>query len=286
MKLIKKDKDAIIRIKSQDLEEPFEVTLSTQEVELDIIGYEEEKSLDISPLMPYRWSQKAEPFISALPIDPVTKERCITGCTSIAVAMLANYYANVLNQPHGMDATAAYVSKSGTKRELKIEALPKVEMFAYDCMNFATAEDFATKADKQAAAEFLQHICYSNRVSFASSQSSCSLSRALSETINGRMHLAKKAYTISADEISMDEFKARIYDELRQGYPIIMSGSPKSGTAHTFICDGFRMSDGKFHFNMGFNSKADGWYLMDKIKTSYFDYTQNLVAIINVRNND
>ena len=287
--ILKRKKNGYIRITTPD----SLVTITSDEVELEVVGYEEEPAEeDILPMIPYIWNQQA-PFNSELPYFEKEKAHAATGCTAIAIAMVAAYYGNigigVKKYSKGMDKTAEYVSKKGTAYEKTIPSLDAVPMppekgcFDYTAFNLVRASDFKTKESKAAVAKFIKHICYSDYTSLGVSASSCSLSRALSETINKRMHLAKKAYIIYSKD-GLDEFKAQILEELKGGHPVLMTASgtktQKGSTTsfgHTFICDGYRVADKKFHLNIGFLAESpNGYYDLEDIVITLSDTTWDL----------
>lgn len=56
-----------------------------------------------------------------------------------------------------------------------------------------------------------------------------------------------------------DNFIEIVKKELRNGFPLYISGDPSSGGGHAWVCDGFDEED-KFHMNFGWNGQADGYY--------------------------
>jgi len=47
--------------------------------------------------------------------------------------------------------------------------------------------------------------------------------------------------------------------ELRNGFPLYISGDSRSGGGHAWVCDGFDKED-MFHMNFGWNGQANGYY--------------------------
>ena len=56
-----------------------------------------------------------------------------------------------------------------------------------------------------------------------------------------------------------DNFIEIVKKELRNGFPLYISGNSKSGGGHAWVCDGFDKED-MFHMNFGWNGQADGYY--------------------------
>ncbi len=58
---------------------------------------------------------------------------------------------------------------------------------------------------------------------------------------------------------NVEDFKNLIRTDLDEQLPVYYAGfGPNYG--HAFVCDGYRMSDGTFHFNWGWSGSADGYY--------------------------
>jgi hypothetical protein len=65
---------------------------------------------------------------------------------------------------------------------------------------------------------------------------------------------------------NIEDFKTLLRADLDAHLPICYSGSgPSNGSGHVFVCDGYRMSDGKFHFNWGWSGYADGYYAIGSL---------------------
>jgi len=70
--------------------------------------------------------------------------------------------------------------------------------------------------------------------------------------------------------------------ELDAGRPILYSGFNENYTsAHTFICDGYDLSD-YFHFNWGWNGSYDGWFTLNDLTPDNHNYTTSQDALFNI----
>jgi len=56
-----------------------------------------------------------------------------------------------------------------------------------------------------------------------------------------------------------DNFIEIVKKELRNGFPLYISGESKTGGGHAWVCDGFDKED-RFHMNFGWNGQANGYY--------------------------
>ena len=57
----------------------------------------------------------------------------------------------------------------------------------------------------------------------------------------------------------VDNFIEIVKEELRNGFPLYISGDSKTGGGHAWVCDGFDEED-RFHMNFGWNGQANGYY--------------------------
>ena len=57
----------------------------------------------------------------------------------------------------------------------------------------------------------------------------------------------------------VDNFIEIVKKELRNGFPLYISGDSKNRAGHAWVCDGFDEED-KFHMNFGWNGQANGYY--------------------------
>lgn len=59
------------------------------------------------------------------------------------------------------------------------------------------------------------------------------------------------------------EFEDIIYDNLRQGLPVLYNGRSSQG-GHSFVCDGYA-GDHFFHFNWGWSGMSDGYFYLARL---------------------
>lgn len=59
-----------------------------------------------------------------------------------------------------------------------------------------------------------------------------------------------------------DEWETMVYENLSKGLPLYYDGAANNGTAHAFVCDGYKADGNLFHFNWGWGGFYDGYFLM------------------------
>ncbi len=81
---------------------------------------------------------------------------------------------------------------------------------------------------------------------------------------------------------NVEDFKTLLHADLDQSLPIWYAGSGTSG--HAFVCDGYRMSDGKFHFNWGFgNGLYNGYYAIGYLNPGIFDFNIYNTVVVHIK---
>ena len=80
---------------------------------------------------------------------------------------------------------------------------------------------------------------------------------------------------------NVEDFKNLLRADLDQSLPIYYSGYGSGG--HAWVCDGYRMSDGKFHFNWGWSGSSNGWYAIGALNPGGNNFNDDNAAVLNVR---
>lgn len=230
--------------------------------------------VDIPAMIKAQWGQW-EPFNNNIRIDG---KECPTGCAAMAMALILYYWGC---QPHdgkyyhrGCMAVKSY--KTSTLKS-KMTALPSLTMFDYKHM---TPNSPKTKEGKQAVAQMLEYLGKACKSDYTEKGTSAYLSQAY-HVLEDHVRLAKKMGYIYASQIGEDAFAEKVYQSLKNGCPVIMSGSKTSGGCHIFVVDGYNAKTGLFHVNFGWYGQYDGWYALSAANA--IDYTINKTAITNIK---
>lgn len=81
---------------------------------------------------------------------------------------------------------------------------------------------------------------------------------------------------------NVEDFKALLRADLDAHLPIYYSGSNPT-VGHAFVCDGYRLSDGKFHFNWGWSGSANGYYAIGNLNPSGYTFNNNNAAVVHIK---
>ncbi len=213
----------------------------------DIKGsYKTAAKTDIEPFIKIYWDQDS-------PYNALCPAGTYTGCVATATAIAMKYY----NYP---ECGTGYVSTKYNNRTLGLTLDNK----SFDWKNMLdqyTAT--ATDAQKDAVAYLMQAVGYSVKMNYGTSSSGAQTQSIIPALVNNFKY--DKGVEIYYRTFYLNEdWENLIYDELSKKRPVIYGGSGSDG-GHQFICDGYRVEDGKFHFNWGWSGAYDGYYAMTSL---------------------
>ena len=227
-----------------------------------------ETKQDIAAMIKTAWAQTA-PYNCKLPV--IDGKTCLVGCPAVTLGQLMYYWAK-RGYRRGCTATSQY--RYGTDGVL-VKAKPPITVFDYNDMSTGKP---TTAVQKEAVGTLLEYCGKAMMVKYGTSSTGASPSTYL-PNIQSRLRMGK-VKTIYADKIGESAFADAIYAELAKGNPVAMGGYHANG-GHSFICDGYRVKDGKFHFNWGWGKLYDGYYAMTALNpTSVNTYNLDKAAYI------
>jgi photosystem II stability/assembly factor-like uncharacterized protein len=80
---------------------------------------------------------------------------------------------------------------------------------------------------------------------------------------------------------NVDDFKALLRADLDEQLPVYYSGYGSGG--HAFVCDGYRTSDDKFHFNWGWSGSSNGWYAIGALNPGGNNFNDDNAAVLHIK---
>ena len=227
----------------------------------------------ISPLIQTKWDQY-EPYNLQCP--EYEMEKCVTGCTSTALAQVMYYH----KWPTSCPAIPAYVTKS---LKISLPELPATS-FKWDLMK--TSYDYSAVGDAEnAVAELLRYCGQANEIDYTTTGSAASLK--INVMIN-TFGYSKNMRSLYRGNYTDSHWESLIYEELSNQRPVLYCGNADPDSSikegHQFICDGYD-GNGKFHINWGWGGRCDGYYLLsacnpeDEGKPNGFKFNIDQLAI-------
>lgn len=234
--------------------------------------------VEVPPMSSTMWAQGA-PYNDLCPM--VMGSRTAAGCVAVAVAQVMKV--------HQWPASGTG-SKEYSYTLVEAESNPTVSVgsdfgahtYQWDQMLDSYLEG-STAGQREAVAQlaFDCGVAASTAYSSSSSARSIDAGRGMLEHFaydKGMRYLDRKWFAYS-------EWEEIIYSQLRQGRPVVYSGSGET-TAHTFLIDGADAS-GFFHFNWGWYGISDGYYSLADLSpadpgdvTRSFNWAQNILVDI------
>ena len=195
---------------------------------------------DVQPLLKSKWGQDY----------PYSKQtQYVTGCVATAVAQVM-YYHKWPAQGKGQESYKVTFDNTVRSADFTKSHYDWDNMLPdYNRRNVTTKQEDAV-ALLMNDVGIATNMQYTDR---ASSTQSYMAERAL------RNYFDYDAALVTRANEGVDNFIEIVKNELRNGFPLYISGDSRSGGGHAWVCDGFDKED-MFHMNFGWNGHADGYY--------------------------
>lgn len=208
----------------------------------------------VEPLVTTRWNQ-GEPYNLLCPYDSSVGVTCPTGCAATSMAQLINYH----EWPVQGKGTKSYNSSYG---RLTVDFSKSV----YDWANMKDCYESYYDSDNNIINEWndteanaVAKLMYDCGVAlemgygpYSSGAADTEMPLALCNYFNYHADL------ITRDGHTVDEFLARIKEELDNSRPLVFNGQG-SGGGHSYIVDGYD-SNNYLHVNWGWGGISDGYF--------------------------
>ncbi|MCL2378585.1 MAG: C10 family peptidase [Defluviitaleaceae bacterium] len=199
----------------------------------------------VEPLIQTQWGQH-EPYKSKM----VKDIRNRTGCGTTAIAQIMNYYKHPKN---GAGQSKSYTTGLGTE----VSSLDFEINYDWDNM-LNTYNSRETQQQIDAVTTLMYHVAVSFKINDGSIGTDTGTS--IPEIINAMTtHFGYDRSIQSKRRRYFDDiaWNRIIKEQLDAGMPVFYLR-----TGHYYIIDGYN-SNGKYHFNWGWNGNRDGYYFLD-----------------------
>lgn len=206
---------------------------------------------DIAPLCQTKWNQDS-PYNDLCPLSD--GQRTYTGCVATAQAQAMKYY----EYPASGTGTVS-TTFNGRTYSMVLDG----QALQWNLMT-DTYSSSSTTAQKTAVATLMKAVGYSVKMQYGldgSGTKSYYIVRSLVDNFN----YDKAADIQERIYYTDDQWSEKLYADIAAGMPVLYSGTGEAG-GHQFICDGYRSSDGYFHFNWGWGGVYDGMFSIDALE--------------------
>ena len=194
----------------------------------------------VQPLLKSKWGQD-------YPYSKLTQY--VTGCVATAVAQVM-YYHKWPAQGKGQESYTVKFDNTVRSADFTKSHYDWDNMLPdYNRRNVTTKQEDAV-ALLMNDVGIATNMQYTDR---ASGTQSYMAERAL------RNYFDYDASMVTRANEGVDNFIEIVKNELRNGFPLYISGDSKTGGGHAWVCDGFDEED-RFHMNFGWNGQANGYY--------------------------
>ena len=224
-------------------------------------GSKDTPAVIVGPLIATRWGQDA-PYNNLCPYNESAGKRAVTGCVATAMAQVMKYW----NYPEQGVGSNTYTPADHPEYG---EQSANFGETTYDWANMTnTYGSSSTQAQKDAVATLMYHCGVSVNMDYDYSQAntnhvgSGAPTAMVPESLKTYFKYSPSATYKYKDDFTNDQWIALLQHELDENRPVLYAGryvTSTGGGGHAFVCDGYR-SDGKFHFNWGWNGSRDSYF--------------------------
>ena len=219
------------------------------------------------------WDQ-ASPYNKQCPFSGVT------GPVATAMAQVM-YFWKFPDELPALDAYEFIRVGNWYIDTLTVDALPGITL-DWDNMRDSYTNGNYTTAQANAVA-WLMRYCgqavqthYSSQISTANTEDACAAMKTFGYS---------DATVKYRNDYDATDWHAMMQAELEAGRPILYGGSAGAdgSDAHTFVVDGYRTSDNKYHVNFGWGGYSNSYYALDAISADGYTFNKNQLMIIGVQ---
>ena len=200
---------------------------------------------DIPQLISFKWDQ-SEPYNNEIP-GAGSKTHCSTGCMAVTTSMILAYWKH----PAELHEVLGYSSGAVTN-----EYLPA---WSPDYENFGNS--YSSTYGIGNLPKFMHYVANSLGTTYEEDGSGAKGSSFI-PTMKGWGY-SPNMRSVQRDSYSAEEWDQIIYNELIESRPVFLYGYGNDVMGgHSYLCDGYRKSDGFFHINWGWGGTCDGYFDM------------------------
>lgn len=223
---------------------------------------------EVPILIKTQWDQDS-PFNKAIRTE--TSKNYPTGCVATALAQVMKYY----EWPVSGKGSHYYYDSDGSRRGYTRNF---EHNYDWDNMIKSYYNESYTTIQADAVAELMFDTGVATNMAYSLSGSGTFTEQVPYAMVHffgydeGISHAYRDYYT-------NEEWEELIYSELAEGRPVMYGGNDYDEGGHSFICDGYQASTGKYHFNWGWGGDGDCYCALSAVKFyGYnFSYYQDIV---------
>lgn len=239
----------------------------------NILGNRMERSvLDVGQLLTTTWDQGC--YYNALcPVESGAGggscNHAWTGCVATTMAQIMKY--------HAFPATGiGYHSYTHADYGLQ------TANFGSTTYNYAAMPNNVTSANT-AVATLMYHAGVSVNMNYAADGSGAYSQDVPFALVNYFNYAPSTQLKSIADYPVMADWWTLLRTELDASRPIYYSGSSTASGGHAWVCDGYRISDNKFHFNWGWSGSYNGYFAIGALNPGGNNFNDDNSVVIGIQ---
>ena len=224
---------------------------------------------DVLPLLTTNWNQDY-PYNYYCPTSNYGPGGHVyAGCVAAAMSMVMKYW----NWPDHGNGSHSYTPEGYPTQSANFE-----ETY-YQWNNMPNSLSYGSPAAQiQAVATLMWHCGIAVDMGYDYDGSGAH-SEDVPDAIADYFRYTDHAYLNSRDLFSKTEWENKLIESLYEGFPCYYAGSDSEG-GHAFVCDGYRASDRKFHFNWGWGGSGNNnYYAIDALNPPGYHFNEYNRAI-------
>lgn len=182
-------------------------------------------------------------------------QHVVVGCVATAMAQIIRYYG----YPAVGFGTSSYPHRTYGRQ---------VAVHDTSFYDFANMPDrisyYSSTAEQRHAVSLLGYHCgVSVNMDYQDNVMTSGSGAHVNDVPAALLHFGYvNSYYLDKGGHSDQEWYELVRGELDAARPLLYRGISSSGGGHAFVCDGYRTSGNKFHFNWGWSGYQDGYYTM------------------------
>lgn len=226
--------------------------------------------LDVAPLVTTNWDQGCY-YNANCPTEPNAGPgscgKAWTGCVATTMSVIMKYHQwPVSGVGFHTYTPAGYPAQTAN--------------FGNTTYNYAAMPNSVNSANA-AVATLMHHAGVSVNMQYGASGSGAYSEDVPFALINYFNYDASCHLKAKADYPVMNDWYAIIRGELDASRPVYYAGSSTASGGHAWICDGYRMSDNKFHMNWGWSGSANGYFAIGSLNPAGNNFNDENRVIVN-----
>lgn len=223
---------------------------------------------DVGPLLTTLWDQVCNYNALCPPDTAGPCSHTLTGCVATAMAQIMKYH----NFPPQGVGQHSYID--GTYGPLFAD-------FGNTTYNWMAMPNTATSGS-MAVDTLMNHAGIALDMGYSAYYSGSYLEKLPDAFLNYFNYNPEIEVKYKDSFANVEDFKTMLRADLDSNLPIEYGGYGPYG-GHAFVCDGYRMSDDKFHFNWGWSGTYNGYYTINNLNPGGYTWNSGQIAIVHIK---